>query len=177
MVGRIEVALIGLLGVALMLGLNNQNEILRAKAQVQTERKEVELLGARTREVNATAVLNEFSASRAVMIRKVWTMENFLLHNPEIRSLRARRAVRSREEFRLEGNVTLLRNDGAVYEAERVRYDTRAKVLRSIGPFFAHRGEDRVRGLDFVYETVPRRTTARDVVARYRLEEGRNALR
>jgi len=177
MVGRIEIALAGLLGVALLLGLSNQKEILRAKAEVGRERKSVELLDARTREVNASGVVNEFGASRAVLIGKTWYLDRFTLRNADVRSLRAERARRDDREIRLEGNVTLRRYDDAIYRAREVVYDTRGKILRSVGPFTGSRAGDFVRGVNFVYELGPRRTTAEKVFARYRLAEGTRRLR
>lgn len=177
MVSRIEIALAGLLGIALLLGVDNQQQILRAKKRGNERRKEVELLNARTREVNATAVMNDFSASRAVMIHRIWYMDNFSLRNPDVRSLRAKRAVRSDREIRLEGNVTLQRYDDSVFEAHKVFYDTRRKTLRSVGPFHGYRGEDFVRGINFVYEVIPQRTYGEKVFAHYRLTEGTKGLR
>ena len=177
MVGRVEIVLAVLLGLALLLGLGNQKRILQAKKQEIRDRKEVEILDARVREVNRTTVMNAFSASHAVMIRKIWTMERFHLVNPEIRSLSSDRAIHSEKEFFLEGNVTLLRKNDSIYEARKVRYDQEGKVLRSVGPFYAHRGEDYVRGYDFIYEVTPQRTRARKVFAHYLLREGGKELR
>jgi hypothetical protein len=177
MVGRVEIVLAVLLGLALLLGLGNQKQILQAKKQEIRDRKEVEILDARVREVNRTNVMNAFSASHAVMIKKIWMMERFRLVNPEIRSLSSDRAIHSEKEFLLEGNVTLLRKDDSVYEARKVRYDQKGKVLRSIGPFYAHRSEDYVRGYDFIYEVTPQRTRARKVFAHYLLREGGKELR
>jgi len=171
MVGRIEWALAGLLAAAVAVGVSNQQETLSAQKEKSRARKEVELLNARAQEVNATEVLNDFTARRAVLIDKVWHLEEFVLHNPDILSLSSRRAIRSRASILLEGNVTLRREDGSVYEAERVRYETRRKVLRSVGPFFAHKGEDFVRGEDFLYNLKKKRTLAEKVHARYRLSE------
>lgn len=177
MVGRIEIVLALLLGLALWLGLGNQQEILRAKAAAKQERKSMELRDAHVREVNATGVMEEFDARHAVLIRKTWYMDDFALRNPDIRSLVARKAVRSERQIRLEGNVTMERDDGAVYRAEKVLYDPRTKVLRSVGPFVGTRGDDYVRGVDFVYEVIPKRTYARRVFARYRLADGAKGLR
>jgi len=177
MVGRVELALGALLGLALLLGLNNQRQILRAKGEVKRDRKEVELSEARVREVNATAVMNAFEARHAVMIHKTWYMEQFYLVNPDIRSLRSAYAVRNDQEIRLDGNVTLLRTDGSVYEAQKVLYDQKQRVLRSLGPFSAHKGEDYARGTDFVYAVVPKITWAKKIFAHYRLENGGKALR
>jgi hypothetical protein len=169
MVGRVELALSGLLGLALILGLNNQQQILRAKSQAAPSRKEAELLDAHVREVNRTTVMNAFSAAHAVMIRQTWYMDRFSLHNPDIRSLRADRAVRNDRQIRLEGNVTLLRSDGSVYEARKVLYELKKKILKSSGPFYAYKGEDYARGIDFVYEVTPQITRAKKVFAHYRL--------
>ena len=177
MVGRIEIVLVALLGGALLLGFSNQQRILQAKSREKKEHKEVELSEARIREVNASTVMNAFTASHAVMISKTWYLEQFYLVNPDIRSLRSARAVRSEGEIRLEGNVTLLRKDGSVYEAQMVHYDQKRRVLRSFGPFTAHRGEDFARGEDFVYEVKPRRTRARNVFAHYLLREGGKELK
>ncbi len=172
MVGRIELILAGVLGVALLVGLNNQQRILAAKRDLPRDRKEVELFRARIREVNASGVMNAFRAAHASLIRKTWYMEDFHLSNSDIRSLDARKARRNAKEIALEGNVRLLRSDGALYEARRVRYDLVHKIFRSVGPFTAHRGPDFARGIDFVYEVIPRRTLAKEIFARYRLRPG-----
>jgi hypothetical protein len=177
MVGRIEIALAGLLGGALLLGLNNQSQIVQAKKQTTQKRKEVEVFEGRVREVNATGVMNTFSALHAVLIRKTWYMDRFHLANPDIRSLSAVHAQRNEKEILLEGNVTLLRTDGAVYEAEKVHYDQKKRFLRGFGPFYAHREEDYVRGYDFLYEVTPKITRARKVFAHYLLKEGGRELR
>jgi len=171
MVGRIEWVLAGLLVLAVTLGINNQQETLVTQKRQSRSHKEVELKSARAQEVNATEVLYDFTARRALLINKVWHLEEFLLHNPDILSLSSHRAVRSRESIFLEGNVTLLRKDGSIYEAGKIHYDTHQKTLRSIGPFFAHRGDDFVRGEDFLYRLREKRTLAREVYARYRLSE------
>jgi lipopolysaccharide assembly outer membrane protein LptD (OstA) len=177
MVGRLEIALAGLLGLALLLGLSNQQQILQAKSREKKVRKEVELSRAQIREVNATTVVNAFTASRAVMIDKTWYLDRFHLVNPDIRSLRSVRAIRSEGAILLEGNVTLLRKDGSIYEAGKVRYDQKGKTLRSYGPFLAHRGEDFARGEDFVYEVKPQRTRARKIFAHYLLRQGGKELK
>jgi len=171
MVGRIEWGLLGLLAVAIAIGVSNQQATLKAKEKKSTAQKEVELIHADAQEVNASGVMNRFRADRAVLIDKVWRLEHFELHNPDILSLRSLRALRSRQAMVLEGNVTLHREDGSVYRARKVHYDTQGKVLRSIGPFSAYRGEDWVRGVDFVYRLRAKRTEARQVEARYRLSE------
>jgi lipopolysaccharide assembly outer membrane protein LptD (OstA) len=104
-------------------------------------------------------------------------MERFYLAAADIRSLSAAHAQRNEKEILLEGNVTLLRTDGAVYEAEKVHYDQRKKLLRGVGPFYAHREEDYVRGYDFLYDVTPKITRARKVFAHYRLKEGGRELR
>jgi lipopolysaccharide assembly outer membrane protein LptD (OstA) len=176
MVGRIELILAGLLGAALLVGLGNQQRIREAQKALPKERKEVELSQARIREVNATGVVNTMSAVHAALIEKTWYMEGFHLRNPDIRSLDSRKARRNDAEIALEGEVRLLRTDGSLYEAQKVRYDLTHKILRSIGPFSAHKGADYARGRDFVYEVTPQRTLAKDVFAHYRLRrEDRNA--
>jgi lipopolysaccharide assembly outer membrane protein LptD (OstA) len=169
MVGRIELALAGVLGVAILVGVSNQQRILEAKRDLPKERKEVELSQARIREVNASGLMNALRAAHATLIQKTWYMEDFHLSNPDIRSLDAQKAQRNAKVIALEGNVRLLRSDGALYEAQKVRYDLTHKVLRSFGPFSAHRGPDYARGVDFVYEVIPQRTRAKDVFAHYRL--------
>jgi hypothetical protein len=177
MVGRIEWVLVLTVAVALFLGLGNRQRIVEDRHRTLSADKEAELFGARAREINATGLVNAFEADHAEMIRKVWYLERFELVNPEIRALRARRAVRSEREIDLEGNVTLLRKDGARYEAAKVRYDLRRKTLRSFGPFRGEREENFVRGVDFLYEIPRKRTEARDVFAHYILADDNRSLR
>ena len=177
MVSRVEIFLGVMLLLALGLGLFNRTEITRAKAQLKQVQKSAELFDARSREVNATGVKNEFAAAHAVLIRKTWWMEDFRTHNADIRMLRARKAMRNDRLTRLDGNVTLVRTDGAVYRAETVIYDRRKKTLNSIGPFYGKKGENYVRGIDFFYEIVPKRTRAERVFAHYLLKDAKQSLR
>jgi len=177
MVSRLEIFLAGVLLLALGVGLFNRTEITRAKTAQKRVRKSAELFDARSREVNATGVNNEFAAAHAVLIAKTWRMEDFQTHNADIRLLRARQAMRNDRLTRLDGNVTLVRTDGAVYRAETVIYDRKKKTLNSIGPFDGRKGENYVRGVDFFYEIVPKRTRAEQVFAHYLLKDAKQSLR
>ncbi len=176
MVSRVEWSLSLLLGLALIVGFANQKEILQAQNQQKTAKKQIELSRHQVREVNATSVLNTFDASHGVMIRDTWYLDNFHLVNPDVRSLDAAKAIRKPNIIFLDGNVTMVRRDYAVYQAKSVRYDQKRKVLRSYGPFRAFRGEDYATGQDFVYDLSARRTTARNVFAHYVLRNNDRAL-
>ena len=176
MVSRVEWFLGLLLGLALVVGFTNQKEILQVQREKAAAKKEIELGAHEVREVNATSVLNTFRARHAVMIRRTWYLDDFHFVNPDIRSLEASKAVRKPDLILLEGNVTMVRRDNAVYQARLIRYDQKRKILRSYGPFRAFRGEDYATGQDFVYDVPARRTTARKVFAHYVLRENDRAL-
>ncbi|WP_292658330.1 hypothetical protein [Nitratifractor sp.] len=177
MVSRLEIFLGVMLLLALGLGFANRTEITRAKQAQKEIRKTAELFEARSREVNATGVKNEFAAVHATLIGKTWWMENFQTHNADIRLLCSRKAMRNDRLTRLDGNVTLIRTDGAVFRAETVIYDRQKKTLNSIGPFFGQKGANYVKGIDFFYEIVPKRTRAERVFAHYLLKDVKQRLR
>jgi len=177
MVSRLEIFLAGVLLLALGVGLFNRTEITRAKAAQKQVKKSAELFEARSREVNATGVNNEFAAAHAMLIGKTWYMEDFRTRNADIRLLQARKAMRNDRLTRLDGNVSLLRTDGALYRAETVIYDRVKKTLNSLGPFDGRKGENYVRGIDFFYEIVPKRTRAERVFAHYLLQDVKHSLR
>jgi hypothetical protein len=173
MVSRVEIVLTLLLAGALLLGFSNRTRIVEAHQGKRTVHKSAELYDAKNLEVNATQVMNTYSARHAYLIGQTWHMEDFWTHNPDIRLLSARKALRTRRLTRLDGNVTLLRTDGSVYRAQTVIYDRVRKTLNSVGPFDARRGEDYLRGVDFYYEIVPKITQAEEVFAHYRLRKGK----
>jgi hypothetical protein len=173
MVSRLEIVLVLLLLGALALGLFNRTRIVEARQSKRTAQKSAELYEAKNLEVNASGVMNTYSARHAYLIGQTWHMEDFRSHNPDIRFLSARHALRTKRLTRLDGNVTLVRTDGAVYRAQTVIYDRVKKALNSVGPFDARRGEDYIRGIDFYYEILPKITRAQEVFAHYRLQEGK----
>jgi len=172
MVSRIEIFLALLLLFFLSLAFVTQQEIEKARAQKLPVHKSVEVSGARVREVNATSLISAFEASKAELIQKTWYLDDFMMRNADIKSLRSRHARRTKENIRLEGNVTLHRLDDSLYRAETVIYDRKRKTLRSVGPFRGEKEQSFVRGVDFFYETGPRRTRAEKVFAHYLLGEG-----
>lgn len=171
MVGRIEAALFAALLFFAAIALTSQ--AMRHSQQVRAggEHKKVEIHDAVLREVNASGLLDEYHSKRAVLVGETWRFDGMKMHNPQIRSLEARKARQEKEQIFLEGNVTLRRLDGSVYCAEKVRYDEKKRVLDSIGPFTARKGESYVRGKDFHYELGARRTEAQKVFAHYQMEK------
>jgi hypothetical protein len=171
MVSRIEIFLGMLLLFFLWIAFVTQQEIERVKAQKIPLRKSAEIFDAEAREVNATAVINSFKASRAMLVGKIWYLDDFGMSNDRIRSLRSRHAKRTSDTILLEGNVTLLRLDDSIYRADTVIYDRKDKTLRSEGPFIGKKKESYVRGTDFFYDSDARQTRAEKVFAHYLLEE------
>ncbi|ADV46201.1 hypothetical protein [Nitratifractor salsuginis] len=174
MVSRVEIVLILFLLGALALGLSNRTRIVQARQDRHKVHKSAELYDAKNLEVNASGVMNTYSARHAYLIGQTWHMEDFRTRNPDIRLLSARKALRTKRLTRLDGNVTLIRTDGSVYRAQTVIYDRVRKTLNSVGPFDARRGKDYLKGVDFYYEIVPKITRAETVFAHYRLKDAKH---
>ncbi|WP_457607639.1 hypothetical protein [Nitratifractor sp.] len=171
MVSRIEAALLLLLILLAGIAVTIDTQSFRGEKQAARGGKRVLIREGVLREINASALQNEYHSAEAYQIGKTWYFETFLLRNPEITRLQSRHARKNDTLIVLEGNVSMERPDRSIYRADKVHYDTKEKQLRSIGPFYARKGESYVRGVDFFYDTRRKVTKADRVFAHYLLED------
>lgn len=175
MVHRVEIALFLLLALLLGIALTTHFSGVAPTHKSGEDRVKVALEEARLDEINASALLNSYRVRRAKLKGDTWYFEGLDLRNPQIRYLRADRARREKKLLELEGNVSMCRLDGSLYRAEKVRYDLRRRIVRSIGPFRAQKGESYVRGIDFRYGLDDKITRAEKVFAHYRIATKRES--
>ncbi|WP_456432775.1 hypothetical protein [Nitratifractor sp.] len=170
MVTRIEALVATVLAVLAAAGwFFAQTSASQERGGKEHGHKEIEIRSGIVHEINATGVMNVFESAYAVQERGVWHFRRFRLRNPQIRYLRSDRALKQAQTDRLEGNVTLVRKDGAIVRSQRVLYDEKRRVLRSLSPFVGQKGNNLFRGRRFVYDLNRRLFRARTVYARYDL--------
>ncbi len=170
MVHRVEIALFLLFALLLTIALMTHfHGAASAAVKPGNERVKVSLEDARLDEINASALLNTYTVHRAALKGGTWYFEGLDLRNPQIRYLRAERARREAKLLEMEGNVSMAKLDGSLYRADKVRYDLGKRIVRSIGPFRAEKGESYVTGLDFRYGLDDKITRAKKVFAHYRM--------
>ncbi len=170
MVSRVEIFLILMLLLALGIGLSNRIEINHARSKTKVAKKRAELFDASSMEVNGSGVTNRYYASHAVLINGVWVMRDFRATNKDIRLLKSKKAIRDGSIDLLKGNVVMIKSDGSISKAQKVVYDRKRDILKSIGPFTRIKGKAYQKGIDFFYEGKLKRTKAKRVYARFPLK-------
>ena len=170
MVSRLEIFLTLMIILALTLGLSNTIAIKHARAKKGKSKKRAELFDASSMEVNSSGVINRYYANHAVLINGIWIMKDFRASNHNTPLLSSNRAIRDGSIDLLEGNVTMVRIDKSISKAQKVVYDRKRDIFKSIGPFTRVKGKAYQQGIDFVYESKLKRTIAKRVYARFPLK-------
>ncbi len=71
----------------------------------------------------------------------------------------------------LVGNVLYTREDGLVFESDKITYNKKTTVASSNGNFVMYRGSDIIHGTSLKFNNLKRKAKITDVIAIYQLEE------
>jgi lipopolysaccharide assembly outer membrane protein LptD (OstA) len=171
MVSKIEYVLVAVLVLFLFLANQTEKEFEDIKRKATRNIKNIELSVAKLREVNATTLLNDIHAEYAYKIGETWHFMNFFMSTPEIKSLKAAKAKGNDNNIFMENNVSMLRSDGTLFLADKIRYDRKKQVLYSFGKFEIHKEKSIAKGYDLYYDVKLKFTEASEVYGKYYFKE------
>ncbi len=171
MVSKIEVVVVAVLVLFLFLANRTEKEFEKIRRKELGEIKNIELNDAKLREVNSTDLLNDIQAKYAYKIGQKWHFVKFFMSTPEIDSLRAEKARGDKKDIFMEGNVSMLRSDGTLFLADKIRYDRKKRVLYSFGRFEIHKDKSVAIGYNLYYDSRMKYTEASEVYGKYYFKE------
>jgi hypothetical protein len=167
MVYRVEIILTIVIAIFIFVGFSIQREGKILKQRVSNLKKDVQIYDVYGVEVNLTGVTNRYRADEVKLIKGVWHLKSFWLTNRDVKSLTSDSATKDKRYIKLYRDVVLCRDDGSIYRADEVIYDTKAKRLYSNGSFEGRKNPNWVKGDNFDYYVDSRVTYAKNVYAHY----------
>ena len=171
MVSRIELVLAAGLLFFLFLASQSDKESEKERERAAMSARNTEMTDVSFREVNRTTLLNDMHARRAQRYKTIWYFDDFTLRSPEVKLLKAKKALRDDKVFKMSGNVTMKKRDGTFYRAESIRYDIKKRILYSIGRFEEYKKKNVFIGNDFVNDMSSKTVEAYDVFVTYGMKD------
>ncbi len=90
-----------------------------------------------------------------------------------IANMRADLGIYKNDIINLEGNVFYSREDGLVFETQKVIYNKKTAIAYVNQDYVSYRDKNRVKGTSLEYNNLLNQSKSTDVVANYKIEENK----
>ncbi len=88
-----------------------------------------------------------------------------------IANMKAKDGLYKDETVDLSGGVIYHREDGLVFETQKINYNKKTTVVRADQRFVMYRGEDKMTGSSMIYNNKLKKIKATNIQAQYKLQE------
>ena len=161
---RIE--LLALLMIVLMLGVSYLIKVKNERMKNNASAKELEIFDSVTVEINASEVKSKIFADYTVKMGAELKMKHLLYTGKTAEVLKSEYGRSVGDLIYLDGNISLLQDNGYYYKAEHARYNKKSELLYVTSPFTAYlSGGTVIRGSNLKYDSKQKITTAETVDA------------
>jgi hypothetical protein len=136
----------------------------------KTASKDLEFYDTIFSKVDTKSLINKIDTSYGVLQSKVLKIRAISYQDAQVDKLTANQAVIKGDIITLEGNVSMYLKDGVEFFSQKAIYDKKVSKINIPTQFLANMQEDKINGVDLVYDLNTKIALASKVNAKVELE-------
>ncbi|MDF1876923.1 LPS export ABC transporter periplasmic protein LptC [Sulfurimonas sp. SAG-AH-194-L11] len=127
-------------------------------------------------ELQSSGLQTNMSGSNALRYSDRYIIKNinFTDNSKEfISNMQANSGVYKDEIVDLRGEVMYTREDGLTFESDTLEYNTKSAIAQTNDDYIAYKGNNSMRGVSFIYDSLNNTMKSKKVVVKYQLKESK----